>query len=112
MAGSGGSNQVLSLEETAERLGIKPTTLYKHWREWTEQRGFKVGNLVRFRERNVEAYIDQLEQRQARSAREPLGAVCAHPCTPRVRLARLLKRRARLSWPRWGRVHCERTAAI
>lgn len=60
--GSGGSNRVLSLEETAERLGITPRTLYKHWREWSDLRGFKVGPLVKFRERNVEAYIDQLEK--------------------------------------------------
>lgn len=60
--GSGGSNRVLSIEETADRLGISPRTLYNHWREWKELRGFKVGNLVRFRERNVEAYIDQLER--------------------------------------------------
>jgi excisionase family DNA binding protein len=62
MAGSGGSNRVLSLEEAAERIGIAASTLYKHWREWSELRGFKVGNLVRFRERNVESYIDQLER--------------------------------------------------
>jgi excisionase family DNA binding protein len=60
--GSGGSNRVLSIEEAADRLGIAPRTLYNHWREWKDLRGFKVGNLVRFRERNVEAYIDQLER--------------------------------------------------
>lgn len=60
--GSGGSNRVLSLAETAERIGIAPSTLYKHWRDWDELRGFKVGNLVKFRERNVEAYLDQLER--------------------------------------------------
>jgi predicted DNA-binding transcriptional regulator AlpA len=60
--GSGGSNRVLSLEEAAGRIGIAPSTLYKHWREWTELRGFKVSNLVKFRERNVEAYIDRLER--------------------------------------------------
>ena len=62
MAGSGGSNRALTLEEAAERIGCAPSTLYKHWREWTGLRGYKVGNLVRFRERNVETYIDQLEQ--------------------------------------------------
>lgn len=59
---SGGSNRVLSLAEAAERIGVSPSTLYHRWREWAELRGFKVGNLVRFRERNVEAYIDQLER--------------------------------------------------
>lgn len=59
---SGGSNRALSLAEAAERIGIAPSTLYKHWREWKELRGFKVGNLVKFRERNVESYIDQLER--------------------------------------------------
>jgi excisionase family DNA binding protein len=68
--GSGGSNKVLSLAETAARLGCAPSTLYKHWQEWGELRGFKVGNLVKFRERNVDAYIsglerDQLERRRA-----------------------------------------------
>ena len=63
MAGSGGSNRVLTLAETAERIGCAPSTLYKHWREWAELRGYKVGSLVRFRERNVETYIEQLERR-------------------------------------------------
>jgi excisionase family DNA binding protein len=62
--GSGGSNRVLSIEETAQRLGVRPSTLYKHWREWSELHGYKVGNLVRFRERNVEAYVDNLERQQ------------------------------------------------
>ena len=62
MAGSGGSNRVLTLTETAERIGIAPSTLYKRWREWTELRGYKAGSLVRFRERNVETYIEQLER--------------------------------------------------
>jgi excisionase family DNA binding protein len=62
MAGSGGSNRVLSLEEAAERIGVAPSTLYKHWREWKDLRGYKAGNRVRFRERNVESFIDQLER--------------------------------------------------
>lgn len=53
---------MLSLEETAARIGVAPSTLYKHWREWKGLHGFKVGRLVRFRERNVEAYIDSLER--------------------------------------------------
>lgn len=53
---------MLSLEETAARIGVAPSTLYKRWREWTGLHGFKVGRLVRFRERNVESYIDSLER--------------------------------------------------
>lgn len=64
MPGSGGSNRVLSLEETADIIGVAPSTLYKHWREWTTLRGYKQGNLVKFRERNVETYLAQLEQAQ------------------------------------------------
>lgn len=60
--GSGGSNRVLSLGETAARIGVAPSTLYKHWRQWEGLHGFKVGRLVRFRERNVESYIDSLER--------------------------------------------------
>ena len=60
--GSGGSNRVLSLEETAARIGVAPSTLYKHWREWKDLHGFKVSNRVRFRERNVESYLDSLER--------------------------------------------------
>jgi len=62
MAGSGGSNRVLTVAETAERIGVAPSTLYKHWREWAGLHGYKVGNLVRFRERNVETFISQLER--------------------------------------------------
>lgn len=54
---------MLSLAEAAERIGVAPSTLYKHWREWEGLRGFKAGNLVRFRERNVEAYVDSLERK-------------------------------------------------
>ena len=54
--GSGGSNRALSIAEAAEWIGCSPSTLYKHWREWKDLRGYKVGNLVRFRERNVEAF--------------------------------------------------------
>lgn len=57
---------MLTLAEAAERIGVAPSTLYKHWREWAGLRGFKVGNLVRFRERNVEAYVDQLERSAVR----------------------------------------------
>lgn len=62
-AGSGGSNRALTLPEAAERIGVAPSTLYKHWRGWKDLRGYKVGNLVRFRERNVESFIGQLERR-------------------------------------------------
>lgn len=66
--GSGGSNRSLSLAEAAERIGVAPSTLYKHWREWDGLRGFKVGNLVKFRERNVEDYLSRLERQAARQS--------------------------------------------
>lgn len=57
---------MLSLAEAAERIGVAPSTLYKHWQEWRELRGFKVSNRVKFRERNVESYLLRLEARGGR----------------------------------------------
>ena len=48
---------MLSAEETAERLGISLCTLYRRWREWG-LRGHYIGRQLKFRERDVESYID------------------------------------------------------
>ncbi|GAA3740073.1 helix-turn-helix domain-containing protein [Salinactinospora qingdaonensis] len=53
----GGSNRMLSAQETADRLGISRRTLYNNWKSWG-LKAHKVGGSLRFRERDVEAWLD------------------------------------------------------
>lgn len=48
---------MLSLTQTAERIGLAPSTLYKRWREWGLP-AYKIGNRVKFRERDVETWLE------------------------------------------------------
>jgi len=48
---------MLSVAETAAYLGVHPNTIYLHWREWG-LRGVYVGRQLRFRERDVERWLD------------------------------------------------------
>lgn len=54
----GGSNRLLSSREVAEVLGVKERTVRANWREWglTARR---VGKQLRWRERDVNAWIDK-----------------------------------------------------
>ncbi|PZE23892.1 AlpA family transcriptional regulator [Curtobacterium sp. MCBD17_028] len=57
---------LLSLEQAAEYLGVRPSTIYD-WR--TDRKGpqaVKVGRLVKFRVEDLDAFIDtQVERRSA-----------------------------------------------
>ena len=54
----GGSNRMLSVTETAERLDVPVPTLYDRWRKW-ELPGYKIGKALKFRERDIEAWIER-----------------------------------------------------
>jgi excisionase family DNA binding protein len=54
----GGSNRLLSVVETAERLSVSVRTLREHRRAWGLP-VVRVGRALRFRERDLEAWIEQ-----------------------------------------------------
>ncbi|MEV0417336.1 helix-turn-helix domain-containing protein [Streptosporangium canum] len=55
---SGGSNRLLSVEELAEYLGVPKATIYDKRKEWGLP-AYKIGKHLRFRERNVETWIEK-----------------------------------------------------
>jgi len=54
---AGGSNVLLTPEETAEYLAVSPRTLMDSYQRWG-MRHVRVGKHVRFRVRDVEVWID------------------------------------------------------
>jgi excisionase family DNA binding protein len=54
----GGSNRLIGVRETAERLDVPVSTLYKHWREW-QLTAYRVGRALKFRERDIEAWLER-----------------------------------------------------
>jgi excisionase family DNA binding protein len=56
----GGSNRLLSVEELAAYLGVPKKTVYGCWRRWG-LRGYRVGRYLRFRERDVEEWLQTRE---------------------------------------------------
>ena len=55
----GGSNRMIGLEELAEFLGIPIETVRKRWRGWGLP-GVRIGKYIKFRERDVAAWLDGL----------------------------------------------------
>lgn len=54
----GGSNKLLTPEDVAEYLSVPKKTIYDRWREWG-LKGIKVGRHLRFRERNIEDFLNR-----------------------------------------------------
>jgi excisionase family DNA binding protein len=54
----GGSNKLISLSDTAERLDVPTSTLYKNWRAWGLN-AYRIGRALKFRERDIEAWLDR-----------------------------------------------------
>jgi excisionase family DNA binding protein len=54
----GGSNKMLTAEQTAEFLGVSLTTLYRQWKAWG-LRGYRVGHGLKFRERDIESWLER-----------------------------------------------------
>ena len=54
----GGSNKLIGVRETAARLDVPVSTLYKHWRDW-HLIAYRVGRALKFRERDIEASLER-----------------------------------------------------
>lgn len=54
----GGSNVLLSPQATAAKLGISRATLDRNWREWGLRKVVLTARAVRFRERDVDNFIE------------------------------------------------------
>ncbi|NWF28219.1 helix-turn-helix domain-containing protein [Streptomyces sp. PKU-EA00015] len=54
---AGGSNRLLTPEEVAAWLKVSETTVKNKYRSWG-LKAQKVGRLLRFRERDIVAYLD------------------------------------------------------
>jgi len=52
------SSRMLSVQELAQMLAVSPDTVYDQWRQWG-LKGYKIGKHLRFREREVEQWINQ-----------------------------------------------------
>jgi excisionase family DNA binding protein len=52
----GGSNRMLPLADAAALLGVKPRKLRDFWRAWGIP-AYKVGRELRFRERDLNAWL-------------------------------------------------------
>lgn len=53
----GGSNRLVGCREVAEFLSVPERTVRENWRRWG-LKAHKVGRAIRFRERDVEAYLE------------------------------------------------------
>jgi excisionase family DNA binding protein len=54
----GGSNRLIGVRETAARLDVPISTLYKHWRDW-QLTAYRVGRALKFRERDIEVWLER-----------------------------------------------------
>ena len=53
----GGSNRLLSADETATHLGVSVDTIYRNWQKWGLT-GYRIGRALKFRERDIENWIE------------------------------------------------------
>lgn len=56
-ANLGGSNKLLPLADAASVLAIEPDKLRRHWKRWGVGGVYKVGRELRFRERDLNAWL-------------------------------------------------------
>lgn len=54
----GGSNRLIGCKEAAQFLSIPERTLRDNWRRW-ELTAYKVGRALRFRERDLESWLEK-----------------------------------------------------
>jgi hypothetical protein len=54
----GGSNKLVSAQELADRFDVPVATIRHEWRKWGLN-GIKIGRHLRFRERDVESWLDR-----------------------------------------------------
>lgn len=54
----GGSNVLLTPQQTADKLGVSRKTVDRHWRAWGLRRVVLSARAVRFRERDIDNLIE------------------------------------------------------
>lgn len=54
----GGSNVLLTPEQTAAKLGVSRKTVDRHWASWGLPRVVLSARAVRFRERDIDNFIE------------------------------------------------------
>jgi len=54
----GGSNRLIGCREVADFLSVPERTVRENWRRWG-LKGHKVGRAIRFRERDIEAWLQR-----------------------------------------------------
>jgi len=57
----GGSNRLLSVKLAAEYLAVPERRLRDNWRRW-QIRAYRVGRELRFRERDLESWLDMNQE--------------------------------------------------
>jgi excisionase family DNA binding protein len=57
----GGSNRLLTSTEVGDMLGLPERTIRAQWRAWGLP-AVRIGRALRFRERDVHAFIDRNEE--------------------------------------------------
>jgi excisionase family DNA binding protein len=57
MVNLGGSNRLLTSAEVGELLGLPERTIRAEWKRWGLQ-AYRIGRAIRWRERDVHAWID------------------------------------------------------
>lgn len=55
---SGGSNILLTREQTAAKLGVSAKTVDRNWQTWGLRRIVLTARAIRYRERDVEHFIE------------------------------------------------------
>jgi excisionase family DNA binding protein len=85
-----GSNRLLTSREVAAILCVRERTVRAMWREW-ELPAYRTGKQLRWRERDVHAWIDPASRLAPPRRRSPPGTVPGGdlpPSAPRRTLAR------------------------
>jgi excisionase family DNA binding protein len=55
---AGGSNKLVTVQDVASMLAVSPDTVYDEWRKWG-LKGYRIGKHLRFREREIEQWIEK-----------------------------------------------------
>lgn len=54
----GGSNVLLTREQASAKLGVSAKTLDRRWRDWGLRRVVLTARAIRFRERDIDNFIE------------------------------------------------------
>jgi len=54
----GGSNRLMSAQETADYLGVNVETLYRRWEKWG-MTAYRIAGRLKFRDRDIENWVER-----------------------------------------------------